>query len=115
MVYVVLAVGETETDPETPAGEKPVPLQEVALVDDHDSVDEAPEAIDPGFAPIMSVGAVGDTAARALWLVHPVRSSSKTTCHHVDPLLAGPPTTVPWFPCASSPIVGGLLDGVEKT
>jgi hypothetical protein len=67
MVYVVLTVGETETDPETPAGEKPVPLQEVALVDDHDSVDEAPEAMDPGLAPITIVGAVGDTAARPVW------------------------------------------------
>jgi hypothetical protein len=66
-VYEVLAAGETETDPETPAGEKPVPLQEVALVDDHDSVDEAPEAMDPGLAPIISVGAVGDTAARPVW------------------------------------------------
>ena len=65
-MYVVLAVGETETDPETPVGEKPVPLQAVALVDDHESVDEAPEAMDPGLAPIISVGAVGDTAARPL-------------------------------------------------
>jgi hypothetical protein len=61
MLYVVLAVGETETDPETPVGEKPVPLQAVALVDDHESVDEAPEAMDRGFAPNTS--AVGDTAA----------------------------------------------------
>ena len=44
MLYVVLTVGETARDPETPNGEKPVPLQEVALVDDHDSVDEAPGA-----------------------------------------------------------------------
>jgi hypothetical protein len=44
MLYVVLAVGETRRDPETPDGENPVPLQEVALVDDHDSVDEAPGA-----------------------------------------------------------------------
>jgi hypothetical protein len=67
MLYVVLTAGETETDPKTPAGEKPVPLQEAAFVDDHVSIDEAPEAIDQGFAPIMRVGAVGDTAARPLW------------------------------------------------
>ena len=64
MPYVVLAVGETETDPDTPGGEKPVPLQVVALVDDHDSVDEAPDAMDPGLAPNVSVGAFGDAAAR---------------------------------------------------
>src|SRR5580658_3058429 len=105
-LYVVLTVGETETDPETPVREKPVPLQPVALVDDHESVDEAPEAMNQGLAPNVSSGAVGDTAARLLWEVHPVRLSSKATCHHVYPLLAGPPMTVPWFPCASSPIAG---------
>jgi hypothetical protein len=68
-LYVVLTVGETETDPETPVGEKPVPLQPVALVDDHESVDEAPEATLGGFAPKMISGAVGDTAESAL--VHP--------------------------------------------
>ena len=45
MLYVVLTVGETETDPEAPDGEKPAPLQEVALVDDHESVEEAPGAM----------------------------------------------------------------------
>jgi hypothetical protein len=35
-----------------------------------------------------------------------VRSSSKATCHHVYPLLAGPPTTMPWLPAASEPIAG---------
>jgi hypothetical protein len=112
--YVVVAAGETETDPETLVGEKPVPLQAVASVDDHDSVDEAPETMDPGLAPIISVGAVGDTAARPVWTVHPVRSSLNTACHHVSPLaLAGPPTTAPWFPSASTPIGGVLFDGVE--
>jgi hypothetical protein len=60
-LYVVLTAGETETKPETPVGEKPVPLQAVALVEDHESVEEAPEAINRGFAPNTSV--VGDTAA----------------------------------------------------
>jgi hypothetical protein len=111
-LYVVLTVGETETDPETPVREKPVPLQPVALVDDHESVDEAPEAMLVGFAPNMSVGAVGDTAARLLWIIHPVRSSSKATCHHVYPLLVGPPMTVPWLPAISSPIVVAPFAGV---
>jgi hypothetical protein len=64
MLYVVLLVGETRLDPEAPDGEKPTPLQEVALVDDHVSVDEAPEAMPPGLALNESVGAVGDAAAR---------------------------------------------------
>src|SRR5271166_2273108 len=50
MVYVVLAVAETRRDPETPDGEKPVPLQEVALVENHDSVDESPRAMPAGLA-----------------------------------------------------------------
>jgi hypothetical protein len=64
MLYVVVAVGETETDPEAPDGENPVPLQEVALVDDHDSVDQAPGATPLGLALNESVGAVGDASAR---------------------------------------------------
>jgi hypothetical protein len=63
MLYVVLIVGETASDPETPDGEKPIPLHEVALVDDHDSVDEAPGAMPQGIAPNESVGALGDTGA----------------------------------------------------
>jgi hypothetical protein len=46
MLYVALTVGETEADPEAPDGEKPAPLQEVALVDDHDRVDDPPLATD---------------------------------------------------------------------
>jgi hypothetical protein len=66
MPYVVLTVGETEADPEAPDAEKPAPLQEVALVDDQDSVDEAPVATYAGFAPKMTVGAVGDAGARPI-------------------------------------------------
>jgi hypothetical protein len=66
MLYVVLAVGETEEDPEAPDGEKPTPVQEVALVDVHESVDEAPGATLGGLALNESVGAVGDTGARPL-------------------------------------------------
>ena len=66
MLYVVLTVGETNRDPEARDGEKPVPLQEVALVDDHDNVDEAPGATFGGYALNVRVGAVGDTAARPL-------------------------------------------------
>ena len=66
MLYVVVAVGETERDPETPDGEKPTPLQEVALVDDHESVDEAQGGMLAGFALNETDGAVGDTAATPL-------------------------------------------------
>jgi hypothetical protein len=59
----VVAAGETERDPETPDGEKPAPLQEFALVDDHESVDEPPGGTPAGFALNETVGAVGDTAA----------------------------------------------------
>ena len=41
--------GDTETDPDAPDGEKPTPLQDVALVDDHVSVDEAPTAMPSGL------------------------------------------------------------------
>ena len=59
---MVVAVGETARDPET----KPTPLHEVALVDDHDSVDEVPGAMPLGLELNESVGAVGDASARAL-------------------------------------------------
>jgi hypothetical protein len=65
-LYVVLTVGETKADPAAPEGEKPVPLQEVALVDDHVSVDEAPGATLGGYALNVRVGAPGDAAVTAL-------------------------------------------------
>jgi hypothetical protein len=63
MRYVVLFVGETEREPEALDGEKSVPRQEVALVEDHDRVDDPPGAIYSGFALKVSVGAFGDAAA----------------------------------------------------
>jgi hypothetical protein len=62
----VVAVGKTERDPEAPDGLKPDPLQEVALVDDHESVDETPGGTLAGFALNETGGAVGDTSARPL-------------------------------------------------
>ena len=44
MLYVVARLGVTEADPEAPDGEKPAPLQDVALVDDQVSVDDPPRA-----------------------------------------------------------------------
>jgi hypothetical protein len=112
MLYVVLTVGATERDPEAADGEKPVPRQEVALVDDHESLDDAPGAMPSGLALKMSVGAFGDGAATALCTTHPVRSSSKATCHHVNELLVGPPMITPWLPGASEPTERVFGDGV---
>jgi hypothetical protein len=83
MLYVVLVVGETEREPEAPEGKKPAPLHEVALVDAHESLEEAPGVMDAGFALNMSVGALADAGARALCPTHPIRLSAKATCHHV--------------------------------
>ena len=60
----MVAVGKTERDPEAPDAEKPAPLQEVALVDDHESVDETPGGTLAAFALNKTGGAVGDTSAR---------------------------------------------------
>jgi hypothetical protein len=40
MEYEVLEVGETVADPEVPLAEKPVPVQLVALVELHESVED---------------------------------------------------------------------------
>jgi len=64
MLYVVVTLGETETDPDVPNGKKPVPVQASALLDDHESVDEAPGAMLAGFALNESIGAVDDAASR---------------------------------------------------
>jgi len=63
ILYVVLTAGETGRDPEGPGGEKPTPLQDVAL-DDHVSVDEAPGTMPPGYALNDTIGAPGDAGAR---------------------------------------------------
>ncbi len=109
----MVAVGKTERDPEAPYGEKPTPVQEVALVDDHESVDETPGGTLAGFALNETGGAVGDTAATAYCATHPVRPSLKATPHQVYVLLAGPPMTAPWLPGHSWPIAGVFGVGVE--
>jgi hypothetical protein len=83
MLYVVLTAGETERNPEAPEGEKPAPRQEDALVDNQESVEEAPGAMYAGLAPNIRVGALDDAGATALCPIHPVRLSSKATFHHV--------------------------------
>ena len=50
--------GLTDNDPDVaPPVEKFVPVQEVALVEDHERVAEVPCAIDAGFAVRVAVGA----------------------------------------------------------
>jgi hypothetical protein len=61
---VVVALGETAWDPETPDGEKPlpVPLQEVALVFVQASVDDLLFGIEAGDADNATVGRARLTA-----------------------------------------------------
>ena len=66
MPYVVVALGETEADPEANNGRKPDPVQANPLLD-HERVDEASLATPTGFAPNESIGAVDDAAARPGW------------------------------------------------
>ena len=56
IVYVVVTIGETLTDPETPDGVNPLPVQLVALVEDHESVDDCPAMTDVGDAERETVG-----------------------------------------------------------
>jgi hypothetical protein len=59
----VVAVGDTETDPEAVPGNDgmvvfpsdPGEMQDGALVDDHDRVEDAPEVIDDGLAVTLAV------------------------------------------------------------
>jgi hypothetical protein len=61
---VVVAVGETDADPDVALPvEKPVPVQEVAFVDDHVSVEDWPLVMLVGLAEREAV--VLDTAVTA--------------------------------------------------
>ena len=59
--YVVVTVGETEDEPYVaPPVENPVPVQEAASVEDHESVEDWPEMILVGLAEREAVeGEVG--------------------------------------------------------
>ena len=54
--YVVVTVGETDVLPEVPDAVKPLPVQLVALVLLHVSVEDCPLVMDVGFADIVAVG-----------------------------------------------------------
>jgi hypothetical protein len=55
----VVVVGETLAEPEVPEAVKPVPVQEVALVDDQVKVEAVPEGTVVGLAVREAVGAGG--------------------------------------------------------
>ena len=56
MEYVVLVVGYTETDPEVPEAVRPVPVHEVALVEDHVNVTDPPDWMDVWLAERVAIG-----------------------------------------------------------
>jgi hypothetical protein len=62
--YVVVTVGETTVEPEVPVPVKFVNVHEVALVEDHVTVDDWPDVIEVGFAVTETVG-----SGVALWVV----------------------------------------------
>ena len=54
--YVVVTVGETDAEPVVPLAVKPVPVQLVAFVLLHVSVEDCPLVMDVGFAERVAVG-----------------------------------------------------------
>ncbi len=60
--YVVVTVGETPDEPEVPLGEKLVPVQALAFVEFHVSVEALPLVIVVGFAESVTVGEAGVAA-----------------------------------------------------
>ena len=60
--YVVVTLGETETEPEVPLAVKPVPVQDVALVEDQVRVEEFPETTEVGLARVRWL-----SCCRPLW------------------------------------------------
>jgi len=71
-VYVVDCDGETDVEPEVPTDPIPEMVQLVALVDDHDNVDEFPCAIVDGESESVAVGGVGTVTTTELYVVHDV-------------------------------------------
>ena len=57
-----MTVGETEVLPDVPLAVKPVPVQLVAFVLLHVSVEDCPDVIDVGFAERVAAGTAGAVA-----------------------------------------------------
>ena len=113
--YVVVTLGETETEPEVPLAVKPVPVQDVALVEDQVRVEEFPETTEVGLAESVAVGRAL-TLVRESSIPHPSAPESKLTCHHVYPFAeVGPPMTLPNAPIDCVPLRVPEEDGVART
>ncbi len=86
----MVAAGETLTEPEVaPPVLKPLPVQDVAFVEDQDSEEEEPAVIEVGTAESVAVGAGGVAAAEiTAWQPY-----------------AGAPLKEPWGP-VRVPLVG---------
>jgi hypothetical protein len=94
---VVVAVGETVRDPEAPDAEKPVPLQVLAFVLLHMSVEDWPLGIERPKAERVAVGAGADAAcATAI-------AERVVDCETAPTLCA---RTICWL-CCSSAVAGG--------
>jgi hypothetical protein len=70
-LYVCVAVGDTVAVPEMPEAVKPVPVQEVAFVELHVSVEDWPAVMEVGLAESVTLGGVtpvvvGHAAKRSL-------------------------------------------------
>ena len=59
---MVVALGVTTAEPEVPDAVKPPPVQDVALVELQESVDDCPAVIEVGLAESDAVGAGGGGA-----------------------------------------------------
>ena len=55
-LYVCVVVGDTVAVPEVPDAVKPVPVQDVAFVEPHVSVEDWPPVIEVGLAESVTVG-----------------------------------------------------------
>jgi hypothetical protein len=113
---MVVTWGDTAWDPDSPDGEKPVPLHALALVLVQLSVDNWPFTIEAGDAASVTVGAAWLACMRSSWTAHVAPPLLLDTSHQVDPsALAGPPTIVPFEPAAKTPFVDALIEAEPRT
>jgi hypothetical protein len=76
----VVVLGVTTVEPEIPDAVKPAPVQDVALIEFHERVDDCPAFTDVGLAESDTVGGVGGAApteAACKWI--PVRAALTNT------------------------------------
>ena len=78
-----------ETLPEVPPAVKPVPVQEVALVDDHVSVADCPRSMVEGFTESVAVG--GNTLQLVGLLAPLIHTSEPSEFVELPPVPVHPP------------------------